>query len=126
MFIATCEGMSHDPISRKFSLYGLFGSLTVSQLPTQLRPIAFYAKLKGTGVHTISLTLAGPDNVPIGDPITTVLDFAAHRYAEIAGYFGGGPLRLAGTHRIELTENGQSIAEPLEIDVVLQGAPPNA
>jgi len=119
IILAICEGMSHDPIAKKFSLYGLFGALNVSSLPTPMRPIAFYTRLKGNGQRSVSVSIKGPDEVPLGDPVTVNVDFGLQPNVEIAGYLGGLPIKQAGVHRIEVLVDGQRVGEPLELEVNL-------
>jgi hypothetical protein len=123
--LAICEGISHDPVSKKFSLYGLFNALTVPALPAPLRPIAFYTRLQGTGRHAVSILVTGPDNVPLGEPVATNVDFGTQPNVEMAGYLGGLPLQRAGIHHVEVLVDGHRVGEPLELEIVLQQAVPN-
>lgn len=96
-----CDGVSRDPNSGKPTLYGLFDMIWASEFPCRSKSFSLYARLSGTGTHSISIRLVDPKG-QAEDLGETEIRIPPKERGDIQADLVGVEFKRPGTYELQL------------------------
>jgi hypothetical protein len=115
--LAVCDAAVREPNSQKVTLYGLFDTMFVDDLPT-VAQFTILAKLRGgRGTHSLALVFAGRDGKNLFEGKQDVkLECAPEKNAEIVATVMTKIKRL-GNHTVQVMIDDKPVGEPFRVMV---------
>ncbi|MAD79819.1 MAG: hypothetical protein CMJ50_03095 [Planctomycetaceae bacterium] len=115
LLLAACDSVARDPGTGKPTLYGLFDVVWADSFPASGH-FSVFAKIAGSGKYLIVVELVPPAGkaLELGEA-TIQCKKAGHGHIHLA--FAGKMFRRSGTYRIRLKSDGQTIGQPISIQV---------